>query len=115
MHPGDVVIETVAREYLEPLAAEGVDTLVLGCTHYPLLTEVIGGVMGADVALVNSGAEAALELRELLMARDALAEERTGVADFYASDRPEDFQRLAGLFLQERLDRSVKQIDIDRY
>ena len=44
--PGDVVIETVAAEYLAPLKEAGVDTLVLGCTHYPLLREVIGGFMG---------------------------------------------------------------------
>ena len=44
--PGDPVIETVAGEYLADLKRAGVDTLVLGCTHYPLLTEVIGGVMG---------------------------------------------------------------------
>ena len=43
---GDVVIETVAREYLEPLRREGLDTLILGCTHYPLLTDIIGDIMG---------------------------------------------------------------------
>ena len=42
---GDVVIETVAREYLEPLRREGLDTLILGCTHYPLLTDIIGDIM----------------------------------------------------------------------
>ena len=115
VHPGDVVIDTVAREYLEPVAAAGVDTLVLGCTHYPLLTEVIGGVMGPNVTLVNSGAEAAAELRSLLLERNALAGERMGTASFYVSDRPEDFQRLAGLFLGDALDRGVEQIDIDRY
>ncbi len=56
--PGDVVIETVAAEYLAPLKAAGVDTLVLGCTHYPLLEEVIGAYMGPEVRLINSGAEA---------------------------------------------------------
>ena len=57
--PGDVVIETVAREYLAPLRETGVDTLVLGCTHYPLLREVIGAVMGPDVTLIDVGQEAA--------------------------------------------------------
>ena len=113
--PGDVVIETVAREYLEPLGEQGVDTLVLGCTHYPLLTRVIGGIMGPGVTLVNSGAEAALELRDLLAERDGLAEPRQGETALYASDQPEDFQRLACLFLQEELRRGVEQIDIDRY
>ena len=115
VRPGDVVIETVAREYLTPLREEGVDTLVLGCTHYPLLTRVIGEIMGPEVTLVNSGAEAAQELRALLAERGALAERGPGGAAFYASDRPEDFRRLAGLFLQEAMDRDVEQIDIDRY
>ena len=115
IYPGDIVIETVAREYLEPLKTSGVDTLVLGCTHYPLLTEVVGNEMGPDVTLVNSGAEAALELRDLLESRKTLAQEREGQASFYVSDRPEDFQRLASLFLQEDLSRTVEQIDIDRY
>ena len=47
-------IEAVAREYLTPLKEEGVDTLILGCTHYPLLTGVIGRVMGEGVTLVTS-------------------------------------------------------------
>ena len=47
--PGDVVAETVATEYLEPFQDAGVDTLVLGCTHYPLLTEVIGNCMGLSL------------------------------------------------------------------
>ena len=57
--PGDVVIETVAAEYLAPLREAGVDTLVLGCTHYPLLEKVIGAYMGPEVRLINSGAEGA--------------------------------------------------------
>ncbi|MFQ9053683.1 MAG: glutamate racemase [Oscillospiraceae bacterium] len=50
---GDVVIETVAREYLEPLRREGLDTLILGCTHYPLLTDIIGDIMGPGVTLIT--------------------------------------------------------------
>ena len=53
--PGDVVIETVAAEYLAPLREAGVDTLVLGCTHYPLLEEIIGAYMGPAVRLISAG------------------------------------------------------------
>ena len=60
IRPGDVVIETVAREYLEPLKAAGIDTLILGCTHYPLLAEIIGGIMGPEVTLVSAGEEVRL-------------------------------------------------------
>ena len=61
--PGDVVIETVAREYLEPLRDTGLDTLILGCTHYPLLVEVIAAIMGPGVTLVDAGEESAFELK----------------------------------------------------
>ena len=112
--PGDIVVETVVREYLAPMRAAGVDALVLGCTHYPLLAEVIGAFMGPDTALVDSGAAAAAELRRLLEDTDAQAPAGEGGAAYYSSDRAEDFRRLAGLFLGEELSQEVEQIDIDR-
>ena len=68
-----MVIETVAAEYLAPLKEAGVDTLVLGCTHYPLLEKVIGAYMGPEVRLINSGAEGARAAADCLRERDALA------------------------------------------
>ena len=85
------VIETVAREYLAPLRKEGVDTLILGCTHYPLLADVIGGVMGPGVELVSAGEESAFELKRMLKARGLRADEnRRGETEFYVSDRVEE-------------------------
>ncbi len=116
VRPGDVVIETVAREYLEPLLEQGIDTLILGCTHYPLLTEVIGGICGPGVTLVSAGEESAFELKRLLKAEDLRAEEtRQGTAEFYVSDRPEDFERMATVFLGEDLRHGARRIDIERY
>ena len=113
--PNDAVIRQVAEEYLAELKANGVDTLVLGCTHYPLLAEVIGQIMGPEVALVDVGAESARAARTLLIAQDALAERKAGTAEFYTSDRVEDFERLASLFLQEDITNQAQQIDISRY
>ena len=113
--PGDVVIETVAREYLAPLREAGVDTLVLGCTHYPLLTEVIARTMGEGVALVDVGAESARACRDLLTARGALADREAGTSGYYTSDRAENFQRLASLFLGEDAAGEVQQIDLEQY
>ena len=73
--PGDVVIETVAREYLEPLRQEGLDVLILGCTHYPLLTDIIREIMGPEVSLVNAGAESVHTLHDALARRQLLAPE----------------------------------------
>ena len=113
---GDVVIETVAREYLEPLRREGLDTLILGCTHYPLLTDIIGDIMGPGVTLINTGEEAAWELKRTLRAMDLLAPEGpAGRATLCASDQPEHFGSLASYFLGESLTRPVQPVDIDRY
>ena len=112
--PGDPVIETVAEEYLAPLKELGVDTLVLGCTHYPLLTGVIGGVMGEDVVLIDAGAESAEAVQNLLAQSGQLADRAAGQARYYTSDRPENFARLAPLFLGEDVG-NVEQIDIARY
>ena len=71
--PGDIVIETVAAEYLAPLNAAGVDTLVLGCTHYPLLEEGIAACRGPGVAWVSAGAEGARAAADFLRARGALS------------------------------------------
>jgi len=113
---GDIVIETVAREYLEPLKAAGIDTLILGCTHYPLLTEVIAEIMGPEVTLVSAGEESAFELKRLLKAGGLRADEnRCGEPEFYVSDRAEDFDRIASVFLREDLRKAARRIDIDRY
>jgi glutamate racemase len=114
--PGDVVIETVAAEYLQPLRDWGCDTLVLGCTHYPLLTEVIGAYMGSGVTLINSGAAAAQLVRERLGAQDALADPaRQGTCRYYVSDSPTGFAGTASLFLQREIRDDVTQINIDQY
>ena len=90
----------VAREYLQPLKKAGVDTLILGCTHYPLLKNVLHSVMGPKVALVDSAEEVAAQARQLLIERRLL---RLAPADhtFLVSDEPQNFQRLALRFLGE--------------
>ena len=113
--PGDPVIETVAREYLEPLCATGIDTLILGCTHYPLLTEIIADIMSPGVTLIDSGAAAARVLRQTLSDRGALAQRDHGTLTLYASDRPGDFGALAGQFLRRPLESAVQHVDIERY
>ena len=114
--PGDIVIETVAAEYLAPLKAAGVDTLVLGCTHYPLLEEVIAACMGPGVALVSAGAEGARAAADFLRARGALSGRSDGGAcRFFVSDRQEDFARLASIFLGRDVTEAVELTDISQY
>lgn len=113
--PGDIVAETVAAEYLAPMRKAGVDTLVLGCTHYPLLTEVIGACMGPEVALINVGATCAAAVAERLRAMDALNPGGAGESRFYVSDSVEGFSRLASTFLQRDVQEAVTQVDIWAY
>jgi glutamate racemase len=96
----------IARNYLAPLVSAQVDTLVLGCTHYPLLKSVIGNVMGRDVRLIDSAHETARETAEVLRAR-ALANETPNGARyrFIASDAPDTFLTLGQRFLGSPIDR----------
>ena len=115
-HPGDVVVETVVGEYLEEVKAQGVDTLMLGCTHYPLLREVIGGCMGPEVELVDVGAECARWVMGQLSGRDQLAPQgRKGSHRYFVSDSTGDFAALASMFLGEDVTGGVEQIDITVY
>src|ERR687885_620822 len=91
----------LAQSYLDPLLAAGVDTVVLGCTHYPLLTGVISLVMGEDVTLVSSAEETAKDVYRVLTEADLL---RPGDGPppehrFLATGDPEPFARLGRRFL----------------
>ncbi|PXY20924.1 glutamate racemase [Prauserella muralis] len=90
----------LAQGYLEPLARSDVDTLILGCTHYPLLTGVLQIVMGPEVTLVSSAEECAKEVVRVLTERDLLAGRREQPAHrFVSTGSPERFARLAQRFL----------------
>ena len=114
--PGDPVIETVAAEYLTPMKEAGVDTLILGCTHYPLLREVIGAYMGSQVALVDVGAQCAHWVAQRLD-REGLRTDRAeaGSHRYFVSDSTEDFADLASIFLGEDVSGHVEKIDITLY
>ena len=114
--PGDIVAETVAAEYLAPVKAAGVDTLILGCTHYPLLREIVGAYMGPEVALVDVGEQCARWVKQQLEL-DGLRNERAGAGrrHYYVSDSTEDFSALASIFLGEDVRGEVEQIDITGY
>jgi glutamate racemase len=94
-------LESVAREYLAPMREADVDTLVLGCTHYPLLAGVISYVMGEDVALVSSADETAREVFRTLREHDLLRDDGLPPPqhEFLATGDPEAFAAIARRFL----------------
>ena len=110
------VVEKVASIYLEPLKSFGIDTLILGCTHYPLLRKVIQKRMGPKVLLVNSAEETAKEARELLEKSKNLSsrKEAEGQVRFYVSDEPEPFRVLGERFLGESIQSVAKVPDYVR-
>jgi glutamate racemase len=92
---------TIANDYLRPLRSRGVDTLILGCTHYPFLRPVIRREMGPDVTLVDPARETAAHLKSYLKGRPELDATLARGADdrFFVSDRTEHFERLATRWL----------------
>ncbi len=97
----------IAKDYLLPLKNEKVDTLILGCTHYPLLTKVISDIMGDEVTLLSPGALAAQEARGYLEKENLLSDREMGTSRFYVSDSVENFAELGGTFLGKPIEESV--------
>src|SRR5665811_909714 len=97
---GDELL-AVAHSYLDPIVARGVDTLILGCTHYPLLTGVISYVMGEDVTLVSSAEETAKDVFRVLADARALRPDHLPAPkhEFITTGDPLEFERLARRFL----------------
>ncbi|MFH1373406.1 MAG: glutamate racemase [bacterium] len=109
----------IARDYLQTMHDVKIDTLVLGCTHYPLLRHVIADVMGDNVTLIDSGAETAKVAQQQLAACDLLSPagtdvEATGQHKFFVSDVPEKFSQVAGRFLGEVIEQ-ITRVDISGY
>lgn len=107
---GDVP-RLVAREYLEELGQDSVDTLVLGCTHYPLLGEIISEVMGERVELVDSADATADAVASVLEARGQLASSGSAAHRYFVTDVPERFTDVGTRFLRRPIP-SVEQVDI---
>ena len=100
----DEVTALVAARYLSELKDAGIDTLVLGCTHYPLLKETIASVMGGGVTLIDSAASTAMEVRKILEEKGLLnGSGETASHRFFVTDSPERFMAVGRRFFGERL------------
>lgn len=114
----DPVTDEIARRYLTELIDIDIDTLILGCTHYPLIRTALGRIMGDAVTLVNPAYETARELKEMLTERNLLKEEAPGLGDnqyqFYVSDGAEKFKTFANSIIKYGV-LSAKIINIEQY
>lgn len=109
-----VVTRKIAEEYLFPLKANKIDTLILGCTHYPFLRNVIQDVMGNEVTLINSAEETARSIKEILSNAGLLCTMRQDKRHrFYVSDEGTRFVELGEQFLKEKI-RVITQIDLGK-
>jgi glutamate racemase len=104
----NAVAHEAAAAYLTSLKRSGIDTLVLGCTHYPLLARVIGEVMGPKVTLVDSAHTTAVAVRETLVRYGLLRRSGEGSVSFFVTDVPERFSKVAGRFIGQKVDSAVR-------
>ncbi len=109
--PNDEVTILTAKRYLQPLIEADIDTLILGCTHFPLLSPILSAILGESVTLIDSGREAAIAARKLLDERDALSHDKDGRCRFFVSDQPDGFVNVAGMFLGREVTQDVELID----
>lgn len=106
----NIIAQNVANEYLKAFRKKNIDTLILGCTHYPLLKNVIQKTVGEKVVLIDSGRETAKEVKRILGKRNLLNESamKKNYSIFYVSDFPHKFKEVSQRFLSKKLERVHK-------
>lgn len=107
----DEIARLVAKRYLSGLVNKEIDTLVLGCTHYPLLKDVISETVGKDIVLIDSAVETAKEAKRLIQETEIYGNETSVLRKFYVTDSPERFKRVGERFLGQKID-DIEQIYI---
>ena len=109
------IASLTARRYLEELMDKGIDSLVLGCTHYPLLKRTIGEIVGENVKLVNPARETAKDLKRILENDNILREEteEDPKYEYYVSDIPEKFASIAEEFLKKHPEISMDELPVE--
>jgi len=103
----DVTLDIV-KKYLKPLMAKKIDTLILGCTHYPLLKYAISKVAGTQVKIIDSASSVADEVHNILMALGKLSEQKKPRHRFFATDAVEHFVRVGEKFLGTRINKAER-------
>lgn len=110
----DSVTTSVAERYLLPLCDGRVDTLIMGCTHYPALRSIIAKIMGDSVTLIDPGTATAEMVKSHLICNN-MKNENGGKCSYFVSDRPDAFSKTAEILMGESIEQGVKKIDIFEY
>lgn len=111
----DKITEDIVERYFEPLEKAGIDTLILGCTHYPALKVLFSSVLGNSVTIVDSAEEVAERVKNILCEGGILRKKReTGYRHYFVSDLYDKFIKVGEVFLGERM-KNVKEVNLERY
>ncbi len=107
----DPVTLEIARRYLTPLKMNNIDTIILGCTHYPLLKDIIKMVMGDEINIIDSGVETAKEVKKILKELDIENNSNNVLHQIFVTDSPERFISVGERFLEEKI-RNIEKITL---
>lgn len=109
------IASLTAKRYLDELIKQDIDSLVLGCTHYPILKRTIGEIVGARIKLVNPAKETAIDLKEILKNQGLIKEDKSKASyEYYVSDIPEKFADMAEEFLKKEIE-NINNVEIQKY
>jgi len=109
------VTDLTIKKYLQELIEKKIDTLILGCTHYPVLEKIIGRIVGPEVSLIDSGRETAKAVKQMLLDNNMINTEPKDNPDrFFVSDIPAKFEEVGSRFLGRPLD-NVQRVDFDQF
>lgn len=107
------IVEMTAERYLGDVKKKEIDTLVLGCTHYPLLKKVLSKIMGPDVKLIDSAIETAVEIKKTLAGLSLLNQTSENTArEFYVTDSPDKFLEIGERFIGRKIE-FIKKIELE--
>lgn len=106
------VTRLVIKEYLNPLKEDGIESLVLGCTHYPVIKDLISQFMGSDIRLIDSAETAARKVSDILNQLGWLRQSKhNGSDEFFVTDFPDRFKHVGEIFLQKKIE-SVTEVSL---
>ena len=113
IQPDNQITSLTVQMYLEPLMKENIDTLILGCTHYPILYDTFNKILDYKVTLIDPGKCAARYVQSILMKNDMLADrEEQGVTEYNVTDETETFDKTASIFLGEKVTGAVNRVTL---
>ena len=106
------IAELTANEYLTDIKKSGIDTMILGCTHYPILRDTIQKTMGAKINLIDPGEETAKEVKKVLSERNLLnKQKKNGYHKFFVTDFPVNFKSISERFLGKKIS-EIKKVKL---